>query len=117
MVEIKIGDLLMSDKIYVALGPNVFVKEVEKNYTKNGWIMPETLETDFTFGEVISCGEGYFDHGSYIPAQIKAGDIVAFPKISGAKLTLNGTKFIKVHMADIMAKEVDGKIIDEKEGE
>ena len=108
----------MSDKkIYAALGPNVFVKEKETELKKGDWVIPDSLDLDFTFGEVISCGEGYFDHGSYIPAQIKVGDIVAFPKISGAKLTLNGTKFIKVHMADIMAKEVDGKIIDEKEGE
>ena len=105
----------MSDKkIYIALGPNVFVKEAEKEVKKGDWIIPDSLDVDFTFGEVISCSEGYFEKGSFIPANVRVGDKVAFPKVSGTKVTFNGQKLIRVYMADIVAKEVSGEILEEE---
>lgn len=103
----------MSDKMYAAIGPNVFVKEAEKEIKKGDWIIPDSLDVDFTFGEVISCSEGYFDHGNFVPANVAIGDKVAFPKVSGTKVTFNGQKYIRVFMSDITAKEVTAKIVDE----
>lgn len=107
----------MTDRIYVALGQNVFVKEIEKELKKGAWIVPDSLDVDFTFGEVISCGEGYFDKGTFIPTNVKVGDKIAFPKISGTKVNFNGQKLIRVYMQDIVAKEVEGKILEDNNNE
>ena len=47
----------MADKIYQALGQNVFVKEIEKEFTVGGLVIPDSIENDFTYGEVISCAD------------------------------------------------------------
>jgi len=108
----------MSDKkIYTALGPNVFVKEIERENKVGDFIIPDSLDTDFTYGEVVSCSEGYFEKGSFVPANVVNGDKVMFPKVSGTKVTLNNEKLIRVFMADIVAKEIDGYIINEDKKE
>lgn len=99
----------MSYKSYEALGPNVFVKETEKEFKKDEWIIPDSLDIDFTFGEIVSCSDGYYDHGLFINHNFVIGDKVVFPKISGTKINLDGNKYIKVHSADIIAKEVSEK--------
>lgn len=104
----------MSEKIYVALGPNVFVKEIKREVKIGGMIVPDSLDNDFTFGEVVSCSQGYFDKGTFIAANIQVGDKVAFPRISGSKVNFNNEKLIRVHMNDLVAKEVEGHIEDEE---
>lgn len=98
------------DKIYVALGTNVFVKEIEIENKVGDWVIPDSLESDFTYGEVISCGEYYFENGQCIQSPVRNGDVVVFAKISGSKITLNNMKLIRVQVRDIIAKQVDGKI-------
>lgn len=105
----------MSEKMYVAIGPNVFVKEAERETKFGDWIIPDSLDVDFTYGEVISCGEGYFKNGSFVPSPVGVGDKVAFPKVSGTKVSFNGHKYVRVFMEDIVAKEVEGHIVDDKE--
>lgn len=100
----------MSDKIYVALGPNVFVKEIQRENKVGDFYIPDSLDIDFTFGEVVSASGGYYENGTFIPATVFIGDHVAFPKISGTKVTFNNEKLIRVNMADIVAKEVEGHI-------
>ena len=100
-------------KIYVGLNKNVFVKEIEKENKVGTFYVPDSLDVDFTYGEVITCSEGFFDNGSFVPAFVKSGDVVCFPKIAGTKVTLNNQKLIKVDMTDIIAKEVEGEIIDD----
>ena len=94
-------------KQYEIFGQNVFVRELKKEKVVNGFVMPETLETDFTYGEVVYCSLGYYDHGIYITAQVVPGDKVLFPKISGTKVTLNDEKLIRVYMSDIICKELE----------
>lgn len=103
-----------NQKMYVALGPNIFVREIKKEIKINGMIIPDSLDLDFTFGEVVSCSEGYFDHGSFIPAVVKPGDKVAFAKISGTNINFNGEKLIRVYAADLIAKEIDAYEVKEE---
>ena len=98
-------------KIYVALGRNVLIKEITPEAQVGSWIMPDSLDNDFTFGEVISVAEGYFENGSFIPSAIAVGDKVAFAKVAGTKVTFNGEKLIRVFAEDIVAKEVNGEIL------
>lgn len=90
---------------YEALGQNVFVKECKAEEKVGGFVMPDSLETDFTRGEVVLAGKGYYDHGVFVSANVNAGDIILFPKVSGTKVTLGGEKVIRVYMSDIIAKE------------
>lgn len=101
----------MADKIYQALGQNVFVKEIEKEFTVGGLVIPDSIENDFTYGEVISCADVYVDNGTYVNSSIAVGDIVVFPKISGSKISLGGEKYIRVRVNDIIAREVEGKVL------
>ena len=99
-------------KMYAALGANVFVKEIEQQTMIGDWVVPDSLDVDFTFGEVISCAEGYFDKGSFVPANVVIGDKVAFPKVAGTKVTFNGMQMIRVLMYDIVAKEIEAEVKD-----
>ena len=101
-------------KMYVALGPNVFVKEIKHEVNIGGMIIPDSLDSDFTFGEVMSCSDGYFEHGTFVPNQVKVGDKVAFAKVSGSKVTFNDQKYIRVYASDIVAKEVEGEVLPEE---
>ena len=38
------------------------------------------------------------------------GDIIAFPKIAGVKVTINGMQLIRLKQPDIIAKQINGKI-------
>lgn len=98
-------------KIYKALGRNIFVKEITPESQINGWIMPDSLDNDFTFGEVVSASDGYFDHGVFVPTNLYPGDKVTFAKVSGTKVVFNGEKLIRVFVDDIVAKEVIDKIL------
>lgn len=90
---------------YEALGQNVFVKELKAEEKVGGFVMPESLETDFTRGEVVLASTGYHDHGVFVNVNIIPGDIVLFPKVSGTKVTLGGEKVIRVFASDIVVKE------------
>lgn len=102
-------------KIYEALGPNIFVEEIIKEEKIGTLYIPDALEQDFTYGEVISCSNGYFDKGNFVSNNINVGDIIVFPKVSGTKISLGGKKYIRVYAQDVIAKEVEGEIL-EKEG-
>lgn len=100
----------MSKKIYTALGPNVFVKEIKQENKVGELYIPDSIDLDFTYGEVISVSDGYFHQGYFTPATVVIGDKVCFPKTAGTKITLNGMKLIRVFASDIMAKEIEGEI-------
>lgn len=104
--------------LYQAMGPNVFVKEIVKENKIGDLYIPDSVNNDFTYGEVISVSDGYFDYGSFVPANVQPGDKIVFNKISGTKMNFGeGNDFIRVYMADILAKETKGEILnDEKEG-
>lgn len=100
-------------KVYAALGANVFVKEIEQQTTVGDWVIPDSIaDTDFTFGEVISCSEGYFEKGNFVPSPVAIGDKVAFPKVSGVKVTFNNMQLIRVMAYDIIAREIEAEIKD-----
>lgn len=106
----------MDDKIYIALNSNVFVKEVKQEMKQGSMLLPDSLDNDFIFGEVISVAEGFYNqNGMYIPSMIAPGDIVVFPKISGTKVNFNKIPMIRVMQQDIVAKQVNGSIEETEE--
>lgn len=99
-----------TNKIYIALNNNVFVKEIKQEVKQGSMFIPDNLNNDFTFGEVISVSEGYHDNGHFIPSVVSNGDIIAFPKVCGIKININNTQLIKVAQSDIIAKQVEGTL-------
>lgn len=96
-------------KKFYAVGKNVFVKEIEQENVVGGFVIPDSVNIDFTIGEVVSIDSGYYENGSYIGNSIIVGNIVAFPKVAGTKVTLNGEKLIRVMVNDIVAVEREGE--------
>ena len=96
-------------KKFYAVGKNVFVKEIEQENVVGGFDIPDSVNVDFTIGEVVSIDSGYYENGSYIGNSIIVGNIVAFPKVAGTKVTLNGEKLIRVMVNDIVAVEREGE--------
>ena len=100
----------MDDKVYIAVNSNVFVKEIKQEAKQGSMLLPDSLDNDFIFGEVISVAEGYWDHGTFVPSVVAHGDIVVFPKISGTKVNFNSIPMIRVMQQDIVARQVNGTI-------
>lgn len=106
-------------KVYQALLDNVFVKE-DKRTRKVGVLdIPDTIDSDFTFGTVVSVGEGNFEHGNYIPNCVSVGDEIVFPRTVGSVVNFNGTELIYIKSSDIIAKlaEVEMTIEEDKKEE
>lgn len=96
-------------KKFYAVGKNVFVKEIEQENVVGGFVIPDSVNVDFTIGEVVSIDTGYYENGNYIGNSIIVGNIVAFPKVAGTKVTLNDEKLIRVMVNDIVAVEREGE--------
>lgn len=95
---------------YAAVNSNVFVKEIKQEAKQGMMLLPDSLDNDFTFGEVISVAEGYWEHGMFVQSCVQPGDIIAFPKISGTKINFNNIPMIRVMQQDIVAKQMVGTI-------
>jgi len=102
----------MDGKIYVALNSNVFVKEIKEEVRQGSMLLPDSLDKDFIYGEVISVSDGYWDHGTFVPSCVFPGDIIAFPKVSSTKVNFNNIPLLRVMQQDIVAKQVEGTIAD-----
>ena len=97
-------------KKFYAVGKNVFVKEIEQENVVGGFVIPDSVNVDFT----IFNSSFHFFHMCFILAKynifsIIVGNIVAFPKVAGTKVTLNGEKLIRVMVNDIVAVEREGE--------
>lgn len=94
------------DKKYVALNSNVFVKEIQEEIKQGSMLLPDSLDKDFIYGEVISVAENYWNNGVLVPSCVQVGDIIAFPKIASTKVNFNNTQLLRVMQADIVAKQI-----------
>lgn len=98
----------MDEKIYVALNKNVFVKEIKQEVKQGSMFLPDSLDNDFIYGEVISVADGYVEQGMFVQSNVMNGDVIMFPKIAGTKVNFNGMQLIRVMQDDIVAKQVLG---------
>lgn len=96
-------------KKFCAVGKNVFVKEIEQETKVGDFIIPDSTNVDFTIGEVVSVSGGYYENGMFIASPFVIGDVIAFPKVAGTKVTFNNEKVIRVMMNDVVAVEKEGE--------
>lgn len=90
-------------KKFCALYKNIFVKEIEQENVVGGFVIPDSTNVDFTIGEVVSADKDYVEMGVIVPNRIKKGDVIAFPKVAGTKVTLDGQKLTRVMVSDVVA--------------
>ena len=86
------------------LADRVVVKMTEaEETTKGGIILAGTAKEKPTIAEVIAVGPGGTVDGKTVIMTVKPGDKVVMDKYSGTKINLDGTEFIIVKLADILA--------------
>ena len=72
--------------------------------TASGIIIPDTAQEKPQSGVVIAVGPGRVtDDGKSLPVNVKEGDVVIFAKYGGTELKVDGTGYLIVREADILA--------------
>jgi len=87
------------------LGDRVLIKpSEEKETTKGGIVLPDTVKEKPQEGEVVAVGEGKrTDDGKIIPLTVKVKDKVLYGKYSGTEITVDGEEYLIVREDDILA--------------
>ncbi len=96
----------MKSKKITAINDTVVVKpfEFEEEHTGN-IIVPDLDRSSSKLGKVISVGEGSFtSNGSFIPTQIKVGDIVVLPPTYFVRFEFNGEEYFSGSERYILCK-------------
>ena len=93
------------------IGDLILVKEQEKiDKTTSGIIIPDSVENDYVYADVISTGPGLFTQtGDRIPMTVKPGDTVVLHKNqsgSNKKIKLENEEYILLHESEIVMVSV-----------
>lgn len=88
------------------LNDNVVVKPVtEKEVTKSGIVLPETVDKERPEkGEIIAIGEGkLLENGQRAQMSVKIGDKIMFKKYSPDEIKIDDEEYLIVSQNDILA--------------
>ena len=95
------------NKNYQALENWVFVEEEKQVRSYGVFEIPEGLDADYTFGTVVSAGEGTYENGIFIGNPLHVGDYIVFPRTAGSKINfVEGMELISVRACDVLAKAI-----------
>lgn len=90
------------------LGDRVVIKMVEaEETTKSGIILAGSAKEKPQMAEVVAVGPGGMVDGKEIPMEVAVGDKVITNKYAGTEVKLDGTEYIVLRQADILAKVED----------
>ena len=82
------------------LADRVLIQHKEdETKTASGIFIPDTAKEKPQEGVVIAVGPGKKDEAM----EVKAGDVVIYGKYAGTEVTVEGTKYLIVKQADILA--------------
>ncbi len=82
----------------------VVQRHVEGEQQIGGIIIPDSAKEKPQRGTVIAVGNGRIsDDGLRIPLELKAGDTILFGKYSGSEIKLEGTEYLIMKEADVLA--------------
>lgn len=98
----------MSKKLkYKPLGDRVIVEPVSaEQVTKSGIVLPESAQEKPQRGTVLAVGTGRTtEDGKNIPLNLKEGDIVIYSRYGGNELKLDGSEYVILREADVLAVE------------
>ena len=88
------------------LNDNVVVKPIsEKEVTKSGIVLPETVDKERPEkGEIIAIGDGkLLENGQRAPMSVKVGDKVMFKKYSPDEIKVDDQEYLILSQNDILA--------------
>ncbi|MFW6194967.1 MAG: co-chaperone GroES [Chloroflexota bacterium] len=88
------------------LGDRVVLEPIEDTTEKSpgGIYIPDTAKEKPQQGKVVAAGPGRTtDEGATIPMSVKVGDTVVYSKYAGTEYSQNGTDYLVVREADILA--------------
>ena len=93
------------------IGDLILIKEQEKiDKTTSGIIIPDSVENDYVYADVISTGPGLFTQtGDRIPMTVKPGDTVVLHKNqsgSNKKIKLENEEYLLLHESEIVMVSV-----------
>ena len=93
------------------IGALILIKEQEKiDKTTSGIIIPDSVENDYVYADVISTGPGLFTQtGDRIPMTVKPGDTVVLHKNqsgSNKKIKLENEEYLLLHESEIVMVSV-----------
>lgn len=87
------------------LGDRVVIKMVEaEETTKSGIILAGSAKEKPQMAEIVAVGPGGMVDGKEIKMEVKVGDKVITNKYAGTEVKLDGTEYIVLRQADILAK-------------
>ncbi len=90
------------------LGDRVVIRMVEaEETTKSGIILAGSAKEKPQMAEVVAVGPGGMVDGKEIKMEVKIGDKVITNKYAGTEVKLDGTEYIVLRQADILAKVED----------
>ena len=86
------------------LGDLVLIKEHDRvETTKSGIIIPDSVEGNYVYGDVIAVGPGLFSaSGIKIPMTVKMGERVCLNKQNRNVIKLNEEEYILVRESEIL---------------
>lgn len=87
------------------LNDKVIIKPIEeKEKTKFGIVLPETIEKEKKEkGEIIAVGPGkLLDNGQRAAMSVKTGDLVLFKKYSADEVKIEQEEYLVIDEADII---------------
>jgi chaperonin GroES len=86
---------------------NIVIEPADKNKetTKSGLIIPETVNTKPTQGKVVAIGPGkYNDEGNLMPILgIDVGNTVLYRQYSGNEVDIENKKYVILSDTDVLA--------------
>ena len=93
------------------IGDLILVKEQEKiDKTTSGIIIPDSVENDYVYADVIATGPGLFTQtGDRIPMTVELGDTVVLHKNqsgSNKKIKLENEEYLLLHESEIVMVSV-----------
>jgi len=76
----------------------------EQEAKKGGIIIPDTAKEKPQQGEVMEVGPGRTtEDGKRVTLEVKKGDKVLYGRYSGTEITLNGSEYLILREADVLA--------------
>jgi len=87
------------------LADRLVIRPVEEQEAKKGGIIiPDTAKEKPQQGEVMEVGRGRTtEDGKRVTLEVKKGDKVLYGRYSGTEITLNGSEYLILREADVLA--------------
>jgi chaperonin GroES len=81
----------------------VLVKVETHSKTQSGILLSESSKEASNLGQVVSVGEGRYDHGILIKPTVEVNDVVVYKSYAATPIKHEGQEYIIVEGKDILA--------------